>query len=361
MGAATCLATTANSAVWASGGIQVGVISQTDGPHLVAYLEALRDIAEVDSVVLAVDDNAIALQARSLLGDKLLTTYGSCEQLLKNHQPDLVIVCLEARAAPQAVMDALERGCHVFAEKPACVRVEDFRVMAQLAERKQRHLMLALANRLNEEVTAARDLVIQGKIGRIYGIEMHLVADQTRLTRSAYRDSWYAFKDRAGGGHLIWLGIHWLDLAMYLTGSSISKVNAMITNIGGQPIEVEDSAVLSLQFDNGALGTFTSGYYLDSGYHSHIKIWGSGGWLEIQSHGGVPLQWYSQTEPGSKTQSLKTTGSSKGYTPLVRACVQAISGEQEPPLTTRDSLRVIETVFAGYRAAEKGCVQSIEP
>ena len=73
--------------------------------------------------------------------------------------------------------------------------------------------MLALANRLNPEMAAARQMVADGVIGKIFGLEMHLIADQTRLTRPAYHDKWFAHKDRAGGGHLIWPGIHWLDLA----------------------------------------------------------------------------------------------------------------------------------------------------
>jgi UDP-N-acetyl-2-amino-2-deoxyglucuronate dehydrogenase len=272
----------------------------------------------------------------------------------------MVLISLEASKAPPAVRAALQAGCHVLAEKPACVRVEDFRSLARLAEQQDRHLMLALANRLNDEVEAAGQLIRENKIGRIFGIEMHLVADQTRLTRPAYQQSWYASKERAGGGHLIWLGIHWLDLAMHLTGSSIREVNAMIANVGGQPIDVEDSAVLACRFDNGALGTFTSGYYLDSGYHSHIKIWGSTGWLEIQAHGETPLKWASGLDKEAGIQTLRFDQKQRGYTPLVRACVLAAIGQGAPPLTTDDSLRAIETVFAAYRASESGCREVIE-
>eukprot|EP01051_Picozoa_sp_SAG22_P001768 SAG22_NODE_73_length_22318_cov_47.105315_15_plen_67_part_00 len=51
-----------------------------------------------------------------------------------------------------------------------------------------------------------------------------MVADQTRLGREGYGDRWEASKARAGGGHLVWLGIHWLDLAQYMTGTSITQV-----------------------------------------------------------------------------------------------------------------------------------------
>ncbi len=48
--------------------------------------------------------------------------------------------------------------------------------------------------------------------------------------------------------HLTWLGIHWLDLAMYVTGSRITHVAGFSGNVGGQPIDTEDSAAISLRF-----------------------------------------------------------------------------------------------------------------
>ena len=117
--------------------------------------------------------------------------------------------------------------------------------------------MLALANRSNSEILAARELIHSGKLGKIYGLEMHLVADQTRLTRPDYHRQWFAQRSRSGGGHLIWLGIHWLDLAMFLTDATISSVCGFTANVGGQPIDIEDSAAATLQFSNGTLGTLT--------------------------------------------------------------------------------------------------------
>src|SRR5262249_19639483 len=149
--------------------------------------------------------------------------------------------------------------CHVFAEKPACVRAADFEKLAQKAERKHRHLMLALANRSHSPVKKAREIVREGKLGKVYGVEAHIIADQTRLKREDYRKSWVCSKARAGGGHLIWLGIHWLDLVHHITGLKVSQVAGFAGVVGGQPIDVEDSAAASLRFENGSFGTMTSG------------------------------------------------------------------------------------------------------
>jgi|GEM_PF-140500 len=359
VGAGTAVLAAAPNAGAGQTQIKVGVITNAEGAHLDLYFAALAETPEAASVVLADPSGKAVSEARKRLGKRLTATYDSYEAMLDREQPVLTLVSLEARLAPPAIEAALNAGCHVLAEKPACVRIDDFARLTALAERQQRHLMLALANRLNPEVQAARRLIQEGKIGRIYGLEMHLVADQARLVQPAYRASWYAHKERAGGGHLIWLGIHWIDLAMFLTSAPITEVCALCANVGGQPLDVEDSAAVTFRFDNGTLGTLTSGYYLDKGYHSHLKIWGARGWLQLEKHGGTPLAWYSQDDPKPEVHRLENIKGPSGYSPWVRACVRAAAGAEQPPLTSQESLRALETVFAAYRSAETGQRQTL--
>ncbi|MEC8819455.1 MAG: Gfo/Idh/MocA family oxidoreductase, partial [Pseudomonadota bacterium] len=289
------------------------------------------------------------------LGDKLKGTYRDHKQMLTAEQPVMSIVTMEARLAPPVIDLALEHGCHVFAEKPACLRAEDFVPLIKKADAKHLHVMMALANRLNPELIAARKLIAEGAIGKIYGLEMNLVADQTRLTRESYRKQWYAQKKRAGGGHLIWLGIHWLDLVQHVTGSSISEAVGFTANVGGQPIDVEDSAAAILKFDNGTLGTVTSGYYLKRGYHSRIKVWGSEGWLHLEQMKEKPLHWVSQKgEQAGKIQEWEGSKQPRGYTPFVRACIEACANNTDPPISNSDSLRAIKVVYSIYKAAKTG-------
>ena len=296
--------------------------------------------------------------ARKALGEKLAATYESRETMLREANPDLALVSYEAVKAPPEINAALDAGCHVFAEKPACVRAEEFEPLVHKAESKKLNLMLALANRVTPAVQEAKRLIDAGRLGKIYGVEAHLVADQTRLRSKSYQANWHAQKARAGGGHLIWLGIHWLDMTMYLTGSDIVEVAGFAGNVGGQPIDVEDSAAVTLEYANGAFGTLTSGYYLDRGYHSHMRIWGSGGWLEYTEWLGTrvkpPLKWYSTVEPKTEgIQEYKGDLDPRGYTPFIRECVRACAGLQEAPITGREGLRVLKTIFTFYNAAEQ--------
>src|SRR5690606_31388909 len=99
------------------------------------------------SVALCDPDRRWNEDARRILGSKLTGTYESPRTLLEQERPAMVLVTMEARLAPPVIDAALDAGCHVFAEKPACVNVEDFTALVRKADSKHRHLMLALANR----------------------------------------------------------------------------------------------------------------------------------------------------------------------------------------------------------------------
>ena len=340
-------------------GATVTVLTDAGGAHLGEYLKALSVTEEAESVIVADPSGTSEALAKQTLGAKLKAFERNHAMALADHHATLALVTMEGIKAPPVIHAALDANCHVLAEKPSCVRGEDFRPLARLAEMKHRHLMLAFANRMRGTVQAARRLIESGQFGKIYGCELHIIADQTRLKSPAYQKAWFADRARSGGGHLIWLGIHWLDLVMHITGSKIIEAAGFTGIVGGQPLKIEDSAAMALRFDNGTFGTITSGYYLDRGYHSHVKIWGSDGWLQLDPHGGEPLQWYSTKEKSPMVKKYDGPADAVSYTPLVKACVRASLDLQPPPITGAESLHVLETVFACYRAAETGRTQKV--
>ena len=339
--------------------ITVGVITHAEGAHLDSYFTALAQTEEAETVVLSDPSSKTIDRAKKALGAKLKETFKDAGEMLRKHQPAMALVSMEAVLAPPAIDQALEAGCHVFAEKPACVRVPDFEKLVRKAQQKHRHLMLALANRSHAPVRKAREIVREGKLGKIYGVEAHIIADQTRLRNENYRKSWVSIKARAGGGHLIWLGIHWLDLVNLITGLKVKQVAGFAGVVGGQPIDVEDSAAATLRFDNGSFGTITSGYYLDKGYHSHIKIWGEHGWLRLASIEDEPLEWYSSKDPRPHVEKFAYPKGERGYTPFVRSAVRACAGLEDAPITGEECLHVLRTIFAFYEAAKTGRTQNV--
>ncbi len=339
--------------------IPVGIVTEKGGAHLSAYIQALRDTEECSNVVLCDPSGQSFEMAKSILGEKLSAVYRDLDKMLTSAKPVMALVSMEAVNAPPVLDQLLDAGCHIYAEKPACVRADDLEPLVIKAEEKNLHLLFAFANRITPAVQKMKALLDDGLIGDLYSAEMHLVADQTRLKSESYHKSWFADRSRAGGGHLIWLGIHWLDLSMHLSGQKIVEVAGFSGIVGGQPLKIEDSAAFALRYSNGATGTVNSGYYLDRGYHSHLRLWGSDGWIEYGEHLGgrtsVPLRWYSNKEPKKGVIEYSGEMEPKGYTPWVRSCVRTCAGlEKTPPVTGRDALRVLKTVFACYQANETG-------
>lgn len=341
--------------------IKVAVITQENGAHLPDYFGSLAKIEEAESVALCDPSEKSIEMARAALGDKLKEVYKDSSELLKKYAPHMAIVSLEAVNAPPAIDAALEAGCHVFAEKPSCVRAEDYAKLVTKAQVKHRHLMLAMANRPHTPVREARRLIREGKLGKIYAVEANLVTDQTRLKSADYRKTWFCSKARAGGGIMTWVGIHWLDLLLHITGLKVQQVTGFAGNVGGQPIDIEDSAVLTMKFDNGSFGTFTTGYYLDKGYHSHVKVWGENGWLRLAAVEEQPLEWYSNKDVKEpKVELFQYDKGGRGYLNFMRSAVRASAGLEDPPITPAEGLHVLRTIFAFYEAAKTGKTQTVE-
>jgi predicted dehydrogenase len=340
--------------------IKAAVITQAGGTHLPDIFDALAKTEEVEAVALADASGTIEPIAKKGLGGKLKEVHKEAPTMLKQFRPELALVIMESAQAPPMIDAALEAGCHIVAEKPSCTRAADMERLVGKAQRKHRHLMLAMPNRLHAPVREARRLVQEGKLGKVYGIEVHLVADQTRLSDVAYRKEWLCSKARAGGGALAWLGILWLDTALYIIGQKAQQVTGFAGRVGGQPVDIEDAAALALRCENGTFGVMTAAYYLDKGYQSHIQVWGANGWLRLAAVEETPLEWYSNKDSKEpKVQRFEYAKGGRGFLAFIRAAARASAGLEAPPISSEETLNVIKTVFGLYEAAQTGRTQSV--
>ena len=207
---------------------RVAVITAPSGTmHVSGFLEILAALPEVAQVALVTEGaDDIESHAQTHLGARLVGTYPDAESLFAAFQPDLTIVSLEPRTAPQAIAACLRHGSHVLAEKPACLQWEEFAQLASLAQEQQRNIGLAFAARGFPILRDARSLVANGTLGRLYGVDTYFIADQTRVQQAEWQASWFSQKAYAGGGHLMWLGIHYVDLLHFLSGSALLKLPA---------------------------------------------------------------------------------------------------------------------------------------
>lgn len=341
--------------------IDIGFIIEPTASHISGYLDVLAERTGVRTVAVAVDNQAALANAKEKLGDRFHGNgFSSAETMLAEVKPKLTVVTMEGVNAPVAIKAALDAGSHVLTEKPSCVKLEHFEELAQIAEKRDLHLMLAMATRAGSPLKKARQLIADGVIGKPYSVSMIWIADQTRLTKPAYHESWLADPVRAGGGKLIYHGVHYLDVIQQLLDDPIVQINGFTNNVGGQPIDVEDSAVASFKFASGVTGVHNTGYYLNGGKQSEIRIWGSDGWLRLAHLEGEPLEWFSTKQGAPKeVQKFEYDDRLLMYHQFFQEAIDAIRANGEPPITTAESLQALRVVFAAYRAVETGETQNV--
>jgi len=338
----------------------VALIQRMSGRHRRFYLEALRDLEEVTAVaVVDPDGGATVGEARALIPDKPVRHYDGFDEMRRAEDAAMAIVTLTGAESPAAIAPVLDAGMPVLAEKPACVDPDAFARLVETADRRGAPLMLALCNRLSPIAADARRIVAEGGIGRLYAARVMTLADQARIWVPRTRD-WTFTKAEAGGGHLLWLGIHWLDLLLYLTGARVTAVQALTANAGGAPIDVEDVATVNLRLEGGALASLVSGYALASGAQKQIdlSLWGADGWLRADVE-HRHLEWQREAAGGREATRRRTSYDHPGggYTPFVDACLRtSVAGADvaPPPITGAEALAVLRIIFAAYESAASG-------
>ena len=140
-------------------------------------------------------------------------SFSSVEELLRNDAPDLAVVCSPTIFHKDQCIALLDRGVHVFCDKPAALNLEEAEAMFEAARRNARRLMIFQPKRVQPESEAAAEIIRSGKLGKIY---------QISYFSSSYvrRSDWQAQR-RNGGGMLLNYGAHYIDLMLYLTGERL--------------------------------------------------------------------------------------------------------------------------------------------
>ncbi|MBX3014584.1 MAG: Gfo/Idh/MocA family oxidoreductase [Caldilineaceae bacterium] len=256
-------------------GLGAGILS--------AHLPALQQ-RETVTVVGGSDVNAAVGAARAeTLGCPFFTDH---RELLAVTQPDVTVILTPHPFHAAIAIDALNAGSHVLVEKPMAVQVKEADAMIAAAEQQQRVLAINFQQRFRPEVEAAYALIQRGQLGEI----QRVTQVEPWLRTAAYYQSagWRGTWRGEGGGVLMNQAPHSLDLLCHLAGMP-TRVVAWNRTVRHQ-IEVEDTAMAMLEWDNGALGTIF--FSTAEAGPRRIEIVGTGGILTIHEDGTLRLQRY---------------------------------------------------------------------
>ncbi len=189
------------------------------------------------------------------------------EMLAACPEIEAVSVCTWNAAHAQCAIAALNAGKHVLCEKPMAMTVEEAEAMKAAAEKNNKLLMIGFVRRFGNDCAIMKDFIDNGYFGDIY------YAKATYLRRKGCPGGWFGDKARSGGGPLIDLGVHIIDLCRYLMGNPkpVSVYGATFNKLGNRSnikskagyvsqtkenediFNVEDLATAMIRFDNGSV------------------------------------------------------------------------------------------------------------
>ena len=234
-----------------------------------------------DVEVVAVADRIEAKREKAKAEFNLPRIYAEGIDMIRNEKLDIISVAVPNVQHRELTIAALRSGANVLCEKPMAMNAAEAEEMLAVSREVKRKLGINFSYRFAEQSRAMKALVEDGRLGDIYygrsvwlrrrGIPGMGAGDFNSKGASG---SWFFDRKQSGGGPLIDLGVHRLDLALWLMGypepawvlgSTYCKLAGGITKARGLDYSVEDFACAMIKFKNGAT------LELDAAWASNIK------------------------------------------------------------------------------------------
>jgi predicted dehydrogenase len=305
------------------------------GTHLMRWAE----VSGAQVVAVCDVDTATAMRTATEFGAEAHTDWFS---LLKGGGLDLLDICTPPDQHAVIARHALAGGLHVLCEKPLARTPEEARGMLLQAEKSDRLLMPAFCHRFHPPILFARELIENDDLGRIIMFRNRFSGLFTGI-----ENRWFSDPDIAGGGSLIDTAVHSIDLFRYLVGE-VASASGKIAAFNPK-IRVEDSAVITLQAENGALGVIESSWATPGG-RNVVELYGTAGSCFVDYDGG---QVQYKTADMAVWETREVGGPDRFQREILHFS-DAARGLQPPLVTARDGLRANEIIAEIYAAQPAG-------
>jgi len=322
--------------------------------------EECRVVAMCDQVPGLAEQEARAHNARA---------YTDYEECFKDPEVEAVDLVLPHHIHAKVALAAIEAGKHVLVEKPFTTTVEDAASVIAAAKRKGVKLMVAENTRFVDAYGVARKLLDKEVIGPICYARTYIGGSE--MPRLSDPTNWRSKAATAGGGVLLDAGVHSFYLLHWMVGP-IKSVQAFTTNYLPQlKIDVEDNAVGTLKFENGALGNFSLTDTTEAPWTEILELYGLNGSLKVDMVAERPVQVYSTKQRSNDSSDWWNYYGDTGWNePFIRHSalewktnsirrevqefVRCVADDQEPPVTGEDGMRAVAVALKAYESARLG-------
>ncbi|CAM3940758.1 Gfo/Idh/MocA family protein [Alkalicoccus chagannorensis] len=339
---------------------RVGII----GPGMIARGAHMRALAaDPRAEIIAVCSRTEATAVEAAQAFHVPNVYTSEQEMLDAHDFDLVIVATPNKYHERAVHAALQAGAHVLCEKPPGVNAMEALRMEEAARQQNRHLMYGFHHRFHKETEVLKRAVDDGELGSIYHLKVEAM-------RRRGIPGWGAFTDKElqGGGPLIDIGVHMLDLAMYIGGFLRPVEVSAVTHqrLGRKPgvgllgdwdpasFSVEDMAAGMIRFEHGVSLSLEASYAANIEEEETLNV------TFLGDRGGAstsPFRMYGE-KYGSLLDihpvHLDKVEPRDGYERQIAHVLDVVEGKAKPISEAWQGTYIQQLIDAMYTSASEG-------
>ena len=347
--------------------------------HPKAYMPLFENCPHTE-VVAAFDKDEILLN--SFCKDFGIKGYTDLDVLLESEKINIAAVFLPHCDCADAAIQCADKGIHLLVEKPIARTADEVRVVAEAVKRNHVKMTTGYCWRYHPVIKAMKDCIEQGLIGSIVTVEARLAAGKVDRYIEG-NAQWMLERAKSGGGPMVNLGVHWIDLLCYLLQDNIQQVCAVNTKTS-DTYDIEDTTVALLKFGKGAVGVLSTSYIVPdcfpNGRDLYIGIKGTKGVLSYapryegeQGSSGAGqtdiLELYSDSEKLSGSSARKfvfdldRVSGYSGY--MGKAYVDDFVGSiiegREPFITINQAIDVLDVVDAIYKSDQRRSWVKVSP
>ena len=312
-----------------------------------------------------INEKTLMEQGRKYGIERLYTDEG--KMLAELPEIDAVSVCTWNSAHAPATIAALDAGKHVLCEKPMAMNADEAKAMIEASKRNNKKLMVGFVRRYGNDAEVARDFIDAGSLGDVY------YAKAVYLRRNGCPGGWFGDKSRSGGGPLIDLGVHVIDLVRYLMGrpAPVSAYGATFSGMGKRknlkdrvdydvrghgaaPMDVEDMATALVRFDNGAVLSVEASFNLHIGEgENKIEMYGTKGGVQFTPEFRLNTEVNDYLANVTINKSTKTT-IDELFQREIDCYINSIIEDKDVSAIAEDGCTLMKILDAIYESAATG-------
>jgi 1,5-anhydro-D-fructose reductase (1,5-anhydro-D-mannitol-forming) len=270
--------------------------------------------------------------------------------MLSDSAVEVVHITTPNHLHAEQTIQAVRAGKHVLCEKPMALTVAECEAMIEACRSNGVKLGIGFQNRHHPAHIEARRLIASGEAGDVTMVAAQYCHGWIDRTLAG----WRADPLISGGGSLMGMGLHCIDLLRFLLGKEVEEVVAISDNRWtGRP--VEETMLVNLKFENGPFGSVIAGFHVPRSYNN-LVIYGSGARITGIDTIGMPLKGCLVFTSENKNMQVDYDNDDKETGNYVRQAVafnRCIDEDIEPSASGSDGLEMVRLSLSILESAEK--------